>query len=91
MFTEYVAHNIPGSIPNIATIPDVDSHRERRKLWNRAFTTSALKDYQPMVAARVLQLDDELSKRAAKIDEGSKPVNLAEWMAFFTYVNYPYW
>ncbi|KAL5529670.1 hypothetical protein ACEPAG_5655 [Sanghuangporus baumii] len=82
---QYVAHYKPNTPPNIVTIRNVNDHRERRKLWNHGFTTSALKDYQPILSSRVLQLTEHLGKSAAKDQTKSQVVDLAEWMSSFTY------
>ena len=83
---EYVAHYKPGTPPNIVTIPDVNEHLERRKLWNHGFTTWALKDYQPILSNRVLQLAEHLIKRAGKGSNKGEPLDLAEWVGFFACV-----
>ena len=72
----------------MVSIPDVNEHRERRKLWNPGFTTSALRDYQPVLSNRVLQLAEHLNKRAGKGSNKGEPLDLAEWMGFFTFVFY---
>lgn len=57
---------------------DPVEHARRRKPWNRAFSTNALKEYQPMIAKRVVQFVDGLSAQR-------DVVNLAAWISWFTY------
>ena len=53
-------------------------HAKRRRPWNRAFNTSALKEYEPVVARRATQLVESISKQKGFTD-------LAQWISFFTY------
>lgn len=55
---------------------DTEEHLERRKPWARAFTPAALKEYQPMVAARARQLVEALGKQAGEVD-------IAKWVNYF--------
>jgi cytochrome P450 len=55
---------------------DPAEHSKRRKLWDRAFTPSALKSYQPMLSARVAELRAHLLSRAGA------PLDLASWMGW---------
>ena len=80
----WVAHGVPGTIPTITALEDIDSHSKRRKLWNHGFTTAALKDLQPAVENRVLELVDELSKRSSPSGGEKVPLDLALWMSNFT-------
>nr|BED42936.1 cytochrome P450 monooxygenase [Trametes versicolor] len=59
-------------------IMDTEEHLERRKPWARAFTPAALKEYQPMVAARARQLVEALGKQAGEVD-------IAKWVNYFSY------
>ena len=79
---------MPKTPPDLISIPDVNEHRERRKLWNHGFTTSALRDYQPILSNRVLQLAENLNKRAGKDSYKGEPLDLAEWVGFFACVFY---
>ncbi|KAI0345507.1 cytochrome P450 [Trametopsis cervina] len=57
---------------------DPKEHTRRRRPWNRAFSTPALKDYQPIVARRVSQLVEGLQNQHGTVD-------LSQWISFFTY------
>lgn len=43
---------------------DTAIHAKRRKPWSRGTNTTALKDYEPVLAARVSQLVDLLLHRS---------------------------
>lgn len=64
----------------------IHEHARRRKPWNRAFNTAAVKGYEPIVEKRALQLVGELEKRSNSKDGGNESVNLAAWLSYFTYV-----
>lgn len=68
----------PPLVSLIATRDPV-KHAKRRRPWTRAFSTAALKEYQPMVAKRATQLTDGLA------DTQGVPTNLTQWIAYFTY------
>ncbi|KAL5489841.1 hypothetical protein ACEPAI_4673 [Sanghuangporus weigelae] len=86
---QWIAHGIPGTIPAIVGMRDVELHRERRKLWNHGFTTTALKEHQPAVQNRVLELVDELGKRVFTQSGGRETsLDLALWMSNFTMDRY---
>ena len=61
-------------------IRDLNDHARARKRWNRAFSTASVKEYEPIIVRRALQLAEELGKRTESV------VDLAEWLSFFTYV-----
>ncbi|KAL5529682.1 hypothetical protein ACEPAG_5667 [Sanghuangporus baumii] len=82
----WIAHVRPGTVPSIVALRDVDWHAERRKLWNHGFTTAALKELQPIVENRVLQLVEELGKRTSlKSEEKENSLDLALWTSYFAY------
>ena len=80
----WVAHGVPGTTPSITSLQDVDAHYERRKLWNQGFATATLKELQPAVENRVLELVDELSKRSSPSGGEKVPLDLALWMSNIT-------
>lgn len=42
---------------------DPREHAARRKIWNRAFSSGALRQYEPLLRKRALQLCEELERR----------------------------
>ena len=65
---------------SMIAIRSAHEHAVRRKRWNRAFSTSAVKDYEVVVARRALQLADCLEKASAASDRG---VDLSKWFGHF--------
>ena len=53
-------------------------HAKRRRPWNRAFNTSSLKDFHPLIANRAKQLVDHLKAHKGQI------VDLQQWISFLT-------
>jgi cytochrome P450 len=57
----------------------------QRKPWNRAFSTTALKEYEPYLATRVRQLVGCLEDRVNGSDQ--KPgvvLDVASWFSYFS-------
>jgi cytochrome P450 len=61
------------------SIRDKTEHTRRRRTWTRAFSTSALKGYEPMVMTRVNQLVEHLSNQVGSVD-------LSQWLSYFAQV-----
>ncbi|EJD02377.1 high nitrogen upregulated cytochrome P450 monooxygenase 2, partial [Fomitiporia mediterranea MF3/22] len=82
----WAIHTKPGTTPHVVALRDVNKHRERRKLWKYGFTSAAIKDYQPIMANRLLQLVEELGKGCSS-DNGNhgNHVDLAQWIGYFAY------
>ena len=62
----------------LISLQDTTEHAKRRKAWGRAFSSTALKEYQPTVAKRVAQLVDALQSQGGQVD-------LAQWIGYLTY------
>ncbi|KII88386.1 hypothetical protein PLICRDRAFT_54225 [Plicaturopsis crispa FD-325 SS-3] len=54
-------------------------HAHRRKAWTRAFSSTALKDYQEIVALKAGELTTALVSRQAEV------VDISKWMGFFAF------
>jgi hypothetical protein len=61
---------------------DPEEHARRRRAWNRAFSTPALKDYEVLIEARISQLVDILNTKTTS----GKSVDLSKWLGWLTYV-----
>jgi cytochrome P450 len=61
---------------SILALISSSEHSKRRRIWDRAFSPTALRTYQPLLHGRVSELVSELS---ARVD---RPLDLAEWMSF---------
>ncbi|KAL5498761.1 hypothetical protein ACEPAH_2116 [Sanghuangporus vaninii] len=73
---------VEGGTPSLISMRSVHEHAKRRKRWNRAFNSAAVKEYEPIVQKRVLQLVDELEKRSTRNNIVS--VSLSQWLGYFT-------
>ncbi|KAF8516666.1 cytochrome P450 [Gautieria morchelliformis] len=67
-----------GSEGSILHLTDPNEHTQRRRLWSNAFSTSALKGYQVLLARRVEQLVENLESRVGIVD-------LSRWISFFSF------
>ncbi|CDO71115.1 hypothetical protein BN946_scf184844.g119 [Trametes cinnabarina] len=74
---------IAGRVLSMTDVPyvgimDPAVHAERRKPWSRAFSASALKEYEPAIARRASQLVNVLEKQ-------EKEVIVGKYLNFFAY------
>ena len=58
-------------------IMNPEEHLRRRRAWNRAFSTTAIKGYEDLVAARARLLIDKLGEQPGE-------VSLNKWMNNFS-------
>lgn len=63
----------------LTTCQDPVEHARRRRPWNRALSTNALKEYQPIIARRASQLVGCLQAQVGNVD-------LSQWISFFSCV-----
>nr|AAX81444.1 high nitrogen upregulated cytochrome P450 monooxygenase 2 [Phanerodontia chrysosporium] len=66
-------------IPAMVGARDHAYHMQRRRPWNRAFSATALKEYEPLIYGRVHQLVSALADRQGQV------VDIAKWIGYFTY------
>ncbi|EMD31379.1 hypothetical protein CERSUDRAFT_119768 [Gelatoporia subvermispora B] len=64
-------------VPPIIAMTNPAQHLERRKLWNRAFNTAALKGYEHIIARRANLLIETIAE--------AKEVDLATRISWFTF------
>ncbi|EMD31236.1 hypothetical protein CERSUDRAFT_127530 [Gelatoporia subvermispora B] len=67
------AYQARGLYPRIMSLISMsgDDHSAMRKLWNRGFTSTALKDYEQIVAGFVEELVDVVGKKTGSFDLGT--------------------
>ncbi|PAV19188.1 cytochrome P450 [Pyrrhoderma noxium] len=70
----------PGSTPSLISTRSTREHAVRRKPWTRAFSPASVKEYEPFVQRRALQLAGELEKRSEL-----GPIDLTEWFNYFAF------
>ncbi|KAJ6570120.1 cytochrome P450 [Mycena vulgaris] len=63
----------------LLALRDPDEHARRRRAWNRAFSTPALKDYEVLIDARISQLVDILTTKVGT------SVDLSKWLGWLSY------
>ena len=60
-------------------------HMQQRKLWNRAFSSAALKEYEVFVAKRARQLSSCLEHLVQRSNQKDGVVlDMAAWLNYFT-------
>lgn len=76
-FTGYDGRCLFNEKRNLLTLRDSVVHAKRRRPWNRGMSTGALKEYEPILAARVTQLLEMITR------EKDKVVDLTECFKYF--------
>ncbi|OJD33996.1 cytochrome p450 [Diplodia corticola] len=64
---------------NLLAIIDIKKHNQRRRIFDRGFSTKALASYEPRVQSKVSTLLERLS------GFDGKPVNVTEWISYFSF------
>ncbi|KAI0313023.1 cytochrome P450, partial [Amylostereum chailletii] len=74
--------------PHLLAQRDVPTHAQQRKPWDRAFSASALKDYESIIAKRsrhLVQRWQEIIRTESAAESVQKAVlDISEWMGFFS-------
>ncbi|KAF9269320.1 high nitrogen upregulated cytochrome P450 monooxygenase 2 [Marasmius fiardii PR-910] len=68
-------------VHSLVGVQNVAEHLQRRKLWNKALSSTRVKAYGHLLRKRLLQLVDILDTKSA----GKEVVDLAGWLSFFSY------
>ncbi|KAF5340888.1 hypothetical protein D9758_012174 [Tetrapyrgos nigripes] len=63
---------------SLISLRNTKEHATRRRPWNQAFSSTALKEYEPLINARTSQL-------AGALGQQSNSVNLTKWIFYFAY------
>ncbi|KAL8279989.1 hypothetical protein RQP46_007570 [Phenoliferia psychrophenolica] len=64
---------------SLIALRDHGAHQIRRRLWDKGFSLSALKGYQPLIYLRVAELVEQLHRHEGKV------IDLHRWLGFFVY------
>ena len=75
----WVGRGAHEKIPSLVAERSPARHAQRRRPWNRAFAPAALKEYEPSLRRRVMQLVELLGKQEGVLD-------LAVWIHRFSCV-----
>jgi len=71
--------------PTLIAQRDPILHMEQRKPWTRAFSSTAMKEYEIIVAKRVRQLVGCLEEMIGRSDEKANAVvDMTQWLKFFS-------
>ncbi|KAF1837964.1 cytochrome P450 [Decorospora gaudefroyi] len=71
----YTATELGGS--SVHTTRNKQEHRERRKIWDQAFSAKALREYEPRLNRHARALMEKLGERA-----GKETVRITNWVNF---------
>ena len=74
---DYVARRSLSGTVQLDGVSDFKEHALRRKPWNKAMSSAAIKTYEPTVKSKVRELIDALGKRAGE------EVNISDWISFY--------
>ncbi|KAH6879524.1 benzoate 4-monooxygenase cytochrome P450 [Thelonectria olida] len=72
-------YNVLQPMVSLQMIRNKQEHSRRRKIWDKALNTKALRDYEPRVTLYTSQLLSQVEKM-----EG-KPFNVTKWFNFYTF------
>lgn len=61
----------------LISVRDSKEHAIRRRPWNRAFNSTAIRNYEPLIFERTSQLVDVLAKQTGTVD-------LLKWIHYFS-------
>ena len=75
------------SAQQLVSLVDVREHARRRRPWNRAFSASALKGYEEIMAGRVEQLVELFARHAPGRE--ARPADVGKCLGAFTCVALP--
>jgi cytochrome P450 len=79
MIAEFTAvYDHRGPVPNIFDARGPDVHTPLRRIWNRAVSGTAMKEYEKVLVRQNRQLIESLHKRH------SETVDISQWMEFFS-------
>ncbi|KZP25865.1 cytochrome P450 [Athelia psychrophila] len=68
-----------GGTNSIISFRDRAQHKARRRLWDRAFSTTSVKGYDELVIKRTRELCAAFDKRSGQV------VDFSAWMSYFAY------
>ncbi|KAL0576544.1 hypothetical protein V5O48_005436 [Marasmius crinis-equi] len=75
----YLTIKEPGRAGGLIQLPFGDQRTDRRRIWNRGFTTEAIKSYQEIVMKKAAQLAEGLGAQS------NSEVDLLQWMGLFSF------
>ncbi|THH16891.1 hypothetical protein EW146_g3823 [Bondarzewia mesenterica] len=79
-FTKGGRYNVTSTTSSLLDILDPHEHSQRRRVWDRAFSSNAIKHYEHSLHSRVSQLVSILEMHS----QGDS-VNLSRWLSLFSF------
>ncbi|KAJ3538505.1 hypothetical protein NM688_g6512 [Phlebia brevispora] len=73
----YTTRQQPNGTTSLLNIVDPVEHAARRRTWNRAMNSAALKDYEDIVKSKVNELMECLAQRQSQV------IDISDWMSYF--------
>ena len=67
-----------GHLPSLLTTIDPVQHKQRRRTWDRAFNTAAIRNYDEIIIRKTRELLDQFEKRAGQ------QIDFSMWMRHFS-------
>ncbi|KAE8375424.1 cytochrome P450 [Aspergillus bertholletiae] len=64
---------------SLQTARDRKEHARRRKVWDQAFSSKALRDYEPRVSSYIVQLLEAVRKNVGN------PMDMAKWFNYYSF------
>ncbi|TGO57308.1 hypothetical protein BCON_0067g00290 [Botryotinia convoluta] len=64
---------------SLATTRDKTMHDQRRRIWDRGFSTSALRDYENLLFTYALSLDQKIGSA------NGAPINVSRWFYLYSF------
>ncbi|KAJ3776194.1 high nitrogen upregulated cytochrome P450 monooxygenase 2 [Lentinula raphanica] len=77
----YIRFRVVSGPENLVTM-NGDAHASRRRLWNRAMSTDALREYETIIASRAHELVDALD---AQISSRKGSIDMTQWLNYFAF------
>ncbi|KAJ7805620.1 cytochrome P450 [Mycena olivaceomarginata] len=68
--------------PSLICVSGSEAHTARRRPWNRAMSSAALREYEPLIVKRASQLISRLRDQGS---DGASNVDLVHWLDLFAF------
>ena len=79
MSPEFVGRFLKETALPLVAIQDTETHLHRRKSWTRGTSPAAIKEYEPLISRRILQLLEKLESQKGELILGT-------WINDWSYV-----
>jgi cytochrome P450 len=76
---DYEADRHSATPPSIVCVSG-EAHTVKRRVWNRAMSSAALREYEPLIVKRTSQLISRLRDQGS---DGASDIDLVHWLDLF--------